>query len=103
MNAKKAKLRKSFSANERRIIRKEAMKYVESGIVLYLNFDGGGGFGYQARIYKFPGNYGERGRAKGSENFGKFYKTKFFAKNKYPTWQETAKAAKSWIEENQVE
>lgn len=89
----------AYSKVALRKIKTEAKRHVEKGIVLYLNVNRGV-YGYQARLYSFPGEFGEKDRGPHAENFGKFYKTKFFAKHKYETWKEAAEAAKQWLEDN---
>ncbi len=87
--------KEAFSKTSQKKIRAEAKRHIVKGLVLYLNFDKGH-FGYQARIYRIPGAYGEKERWP-----GKFHKTKFFAKSKYPTWMDAANDAKLWLKENE--
>lgn len=87
-----------ISATKQKAIAREARKYVEPGIVLYLDFERGL-YGYNARCYRFP----KTSDVITGRKPGKFYKTKFFAVARYNTWREAAAAAKEWLQNNKVQ
>jgi len=87
--------KEAYSKTAQKRILAEAKRHKRKGVVVCLDFKTGR-MGYQGRVYKFPGEWGERNSQR-----GKFGKTKFFALSSFGTWKSAAEAAYRWTLENQ--